>query len=190
MKKSVIYFGSIYLLFILLQSCKPNDIYFNLTEEAREFLQFEIGDTFKLKKLDTDEIITLTVNFKEFRHEEDGGPNGSGFISFGPKANYYVEYGEYTFADVSGCYNGSVIVEGARDEEFVLKITLRDCFLEMDDVFEYHDQLPLSINIQGAVYTNAYLLRAFSETLLYSKEKGILQIGDVFGENPSFTIVE
>ncbi len=179
----------ILLLTIQLQSCKPNNIYFNLADEDREFLLFEVGDTFKLKNVSTDEIVTLTVNFKEFRHE-DGRQSGSSFISYGPKANIYVEYGEYTFSDATNCYNGIVTINATREESFELRIFLGGCFLEMDDTYQYSDLSYSSIALEEGTYTNTYLFESNGKTLYYSKEKGIIQIGGGFGTEPLFTLVE
>ena len=58
MKNRFKHFGFYPLVLIALYSCKPDDFYYNLSDEARELLLFEIDDTFQLKNLETDEIIT------------------------------------------------------------------------------------------------------------------------------------
>ncbi len=189
MKDKFKHLGIFFLVLITLQSCKPDDVYHDLSDDAKDFLLFEIDDTFKLKNLETDEIITLTITSKEIRHYEDG-PNESSFISFGPSADVYIERGEYIFTDETNCYDGIVSVEANRDGGFELKAYLGNCFGDIDYSFDYQDEFFTTIDVEGIEYSNAYLLRSFPDILFYSKEKGILKIVDDFNQETLFMIVE
>ena len=189
MKVKFKHLGIFFLVLITLQSCKPDDLYYDLSDDAKGFLLFEIDDTFKLKNLETNEIITLKITSKEIRHYEDG-PNESSFISFGPSADVYIERGEYTFTDDTNCYDGIVAVEANRDGGFELKAFLGNCFGNIDYSFDYQDEFFTTIDVEGIEYSNAYLLRSFPDILFYSKEKGILKIVDDYNHETRFTIVE
>ncbi|WP_432670708.1 hypothetical protein [Flavobacterium sp. SM2513] len=189
MKVKFKYFGFFFLVLITLQSCKPDDRYYDLSDDAKDFLLFEINDTFKLKNLETNEIITLKITSKEIRHYEDG-PNESSFVYLGPSADVYIERGEYTFTDDTNCYDGIVAVEANRDGGFELKAFLGNCFGNIDYSFDYQDEFFTTIDVEGIEYSNAYLLRSFPDILFYSKEKGILKIVDDFNQETRFTIVE
>ena len=178
-----------FLLFLLLlQSCKPDDIYIDLSAEAKTFLQFEVGDKFKLKNHQTNEIIILTVVSKHIGHEEDNSPGL--WVSFGPSGDTYIERGEYEFKDGSNCYNGNVSVEASGNNDFELKISLRNCVGNSNYYFEYYDDFLSNIDVLGTTYSNAYLLKYSPEILYYSKEKGILKIVNTFNQNIIFSIVE
>ncbi|WP_417236995.1 hypothetical protein [Bizionia paragorgiae] len=189
MKDKFKHLGFFFLVLITLQSCKPDDVYHDLSDDAKDFLLFEIDDTFKLKNLETDEIITLTITSKEMGHYEDG-PNESSFISFGPSADVHIERGEYIFTDETNCYDGIVAVVANRDGGFELKAYLGNCFRDIDYSFDYQDEFFTTIDVEGIEYSNAYLLRCFPDVLFYSKEKGILKIVDDFIQETRFTIVE
>ena len=189
MKVKFKHLGIFFLVLITLQSCKPDDLYYDLSDDANGFLLFEIDDTFKLKNLETNEIITLKITSKEIRHYEDG-PNESSFISFGPSADVYIERGEYTFTDDTNCYDGIVAVEANRDGGFELKAFLGNCFGNIDYSFDYQDEFFTTIDVEGIEYSNAYLFRSFPDILFYSKEKGILKIVDDYNHETRFTIVE
>lgn len=178
-----------FLLFLLLlQSCKPDDIYIDLSAEAKTFLQFEVGDTFKLKNHQTNEIIILTVTSKKIRHEEDNSPGS--WVSFGSSGgDTYIERGEYTFSDVNNCYDGSLSVE-PRGADFELKMYLGNCFGNYSYTFDYQNDFFSTINVSGITYSNAYLLKSWPDSLYYSKEKGILKIVDNTNQNIRFSIVE
>lgn len=188
MKDKFKHFGIFILILITLQSCKPDDVYYNLSDEAKELLLFEIGDTFKLKNLETNEIITLTVTFKEIRHYEGGGEISH--IAVGPSADVYIERGMYIFTDETNCYDGIVAIEANRDRDFEFKVYLGNCFGDIDYSFDYQDEFFTTIDVEGVAYSNAYLLRSFPDILYYSKEKGILKIVDDFNQETRFTIVE
>ncbi len=180
---------SFFLLIIILQSCKPDDIYYNLSEDAKEFLLFEVNDTFKLKNQQTNEIITLTVTSKTIQHYKDG-PNESPFFSFGANADTYVERGEYFFTDDTNCYNGDISVQANRDGDFELNGYLGGCFGNTDYSFEYRDEFFSTIDVEGVQYFNAYILRSYPDIIYYSKEKGILKIVDEYNQETIFTIIE
>ncbi len=184
-----------FLIIISLQSCMPEDKYYNLSDDAKEFLFFELDDTFKLRNLSTDEIITLKIISKEIEHYADGGIS---HISFGPSADVYIERGEYIFTDDSNCYTGSVIIEARRDGSFEFSIRTGDCFGEYLATpefnslkFEFSDEI-ISINVNGIEYTKTYILNtvnnAIVNTIFYTKEKGIIQIND--NQSTVFTITE
>ena len=179
------------LLFLLisLQSCKPDDRYYKLSDEAKSFLPFEVNDTFKLKNLNTNEIITLTVISKE-THFIDDGPNESFFLAFGPPADTYVERSEYRFTDNSNCYNGQVSVLADREGGYLLSAYVSGCFGNADYAYEYRDEFFPTIDVEGIQYPNAYLLRSFPNVIYYSKEKGILKIVDDYNDITLFSYVE
>jgi len=188
MKKILKIYGGAFILLISLQSCNPDDKYYSLNDEAKAFLVFDLNETFKLKKTDTDEIITLTVISKEVKFIGDG-PHASGFISFGPTADIFVEKGMYSFTDNSNCYNGEVLVIAKKDGGYVLKAHLDDCFSNSNyHYYEFYDEFFSTVDVDGIEYPNAYLLRSYPNNLYYSKEKGILKIINEY--NTLFNYVE
>jgi hypothetical protein len=175
---------------LLFQSCKKDDEYFGLSQEAKNLLLFEVGDTFQLRNHNTDEIITFTVDFKEIDFYK-GGTGSSQMISFGPKRDRFYEYGEYTFSDASDCFKGSVVVLATQTEEFDFRIGFLDiCSDVLDGNFTTFEQPLTDITIEGILYTNVYSLRSYVENISYSAEKGILKIENIFDGELLFSIVE
>jgi hypothetical protein len=177
------------LLLLILQSCSPNPIYYNLSNETKEFLVYDINDTFQLKNSETNEIIPFTIVEKEYGYVE-GGPNESSFI--GATADIYEERGYYKFTDSSNCYTGELTLVAERENKFSLKVYLYGCFEHSDFTYEYLNNQFSSIEIDGNVYNNVYLFEKFQDSIFYSKEKGILKITETinFTETRRFTIVE
>mgnify|MGYP006434983915 CR=1 FL=1 len=184
------------IFIIILQSCSKEETYTNLTEEAKELLLYDVGDTFEIKNLSTDEIITLTVNRKEMDYYEEQNP---GNWLTGSGTDDYYEYGEYSFSDETGCYNGSVSVEARGGENFEFRIGTGDCFGEFLATPEFNNSLGfefdgeiVSINLNDNEFTETYVLNtvnnAFVNTIFYTKENGIVQIND--NQSTVFTLVE
>lgn len=191
MKKNKIIGIAMLFLLVLLQSCKEDDIYYNLPQEARDVLLFEVNDTFQLRNQTTDEIITFTITDKEIDFSENGS-NISPFYSFGSSRDIFFEYGIYDFVDSTNCYRGSVFVRATRDEDFEFKIGFTEmCTDSIDDNYETYEEALTSTTVEGISYTNLLSLRASNfNTLFYSKEKGILKIESLFFGETLFTIVE
>ncbi|MBP0905072.1 hypothetical protein ACFSKN_15540 [Mariniflexile gromovii] len=188
MKKLLKNYGIIILTLVMLQSCKKDDLYYNLSDDAKGFLFFNLEDTFKLKNLTSDEIITLTVVSKEFNYFKDG-PNESFSISFGVvPADVYVEIGVLKFTDTTNCYNGEIFIMANQDGSFVLRVSLNECFM-VSSYYQYYDELLPTTSVEGIEYQNAYILKGGPNDLFYSKEKGILKITD-FEENIIFGVIE
>jgi len=176
-----------------LQSCsKEEDSYFDLTEEAKELILYDAGDTFELKNIETNEIITLTVNWSKFDYSKDGGTPGS--IYSGLSGDNYYERGEYSFSDQTDCYNGTVAVEARGNGNFEFSIFTGDCFGEYLTTFEFNSLgfdyggETASININGTEYSATYVLNSQNNTIFYTKENGIIQIFDEVDESAKFTI--
>ncbi len=179
-----------FLFLLLLQSCKPDDIYYDLSVEAKAFLIFDVGDTFKLKNHQTNEIITFSVTSKKIQHYEYS-LGSSSMVAFGTSGgDTYLERGEYVFKDENNCYNGNVSVEATDDNKFKFTIYLKNCVDSENYFFEYYNEFSPNIDVLGTTYSNAYLLRFSPEILYYSKEKGILKIVNNFNKNTIFSIVE
>jgi len=181
------------LYLTILQSCsKEEDSYVNLTAEAKELILFDVGDTFELKNIETNEIITLTVNWSEFEYIEDGGTPGSIYSNFNGD-NYY-ERGEYYFSDQTECYNGTVAVEARANGNFEFSIFTGDCFSDYLTTFEFnslgfeYDGETISIDINATEYPETYVLNSQNNTIFYTKENGIIQIFDEAEESEKFTI--
>ena len=89
----LIFFAIIFFSLVGLQSCKKDNVYHNLNDEAKAILKFNLDESFKLKNFATNEIITLTVKVKEFKYGKDGS-NESSFVSFGTvPGDIYIESG-------------------------------------------------------------------------------------------------
>jgi hypothetical protein len=171
-----------------LYSCKQDDVYHDLSNDAKDLILFEVDDTFRLKNLETNEIITLTVIQKTIEYYNTSSSNY--FISFGSGGNVYVEHGEYIFRDSTNSYWGTVTVEANTDGSFKFDAYLGDGFVNTYYPFDYQDEFFSTIDVEGIEYSNAYLLRSSPDILFYSKEKGILKIVDDFSQETRFTIVE
>ena len=198
MKKTL--FGLIIFLFLLLtfQSCSEEDSYIDLTDEAKKLILYDVGDTFELKNIETNEIITLTVNWKEFEYSRDGPTPGDIYGGIGGD-NFY-ERAEYFFSDTTDCYNGTVAVEARSNGNFEFSIGTGDCFgeylttTEFNSLgFEFNGEIS-NINVNGVEYSETYVLEtfntAFTNTIFYTKENGIVQIFDNYTQSAVFTIAE
>ena len=175
MKKTLKTFGIFLLILVSFQSCTPDDIYYNLSEDAKGFLLFDVNDTFKLKNIDTNEIITLTIISNKNSYFEVG-PNESSFVYLGPRADVYVESATYKFTDNSHCYYGEVTVIADVNGGYLLKVEINGCFGNEYYSNEYQNEFVPIVDVEGIQYQNAYLLRSYPNLLYYSKEKGILKI--------------
>ncbi len=185
MKVSLIATAIILLLLTGLQSCfPPDDKYYNLSDDAKSFLLFDVNDTFKLKNLSTDEVITLTITSKEIFFDN----SVSSLIYLGPLAHF--EKGVYRFMDSIDCYSGEVSLLADRDGAYELKANLCGCFLNFKNLFEYQDEFFSTIDVEGIEYQNAYLLNSFQYSMYYSKENGILKITDDLNQTTLFSYVE
>ena len=187
------------ILIIIFQSCKPSDNYTDLSENAKEFLQFEIGDSFLLTNLVTDEIIELNITFKEIDYIDGSASNTGTFLDYGGDSFY--EQGLYLFSDQSNCYKGNLKIEARSGDEFEFSITLQDCFGENLTTFNInnfefeHDGETTSISINGVDYPETYILNtvnntSLDNTIFYSKENGIIQIDDNINQLTVFEIAE
>ncbi|CAM3849292.1 hypothetical protein FLGE108171_16070 [Flavobacterium gelidilacus] len=183
-----IFFKLIFLLIfvVVLQSCSEDDNYTDLSIEAKNLLFYEVGDTFQLKNLITDEIITLSVNSKTFDYYKESNP---GFWLAGSTDNYY-EYGNYNFSDVTNCYTGNISVEARKNSNFELTAYIGECFGNINNSFEYQSEFLQSIVVDGITYFNVYLIRSYSQIIFYSQDKGIIKIVDEFSQETQFIIVE
>ena len=190
MKKELTFFGIISLLSFSLQSCKPNDIYHNLSDEAKGFVNFEIGDSFKLKNLNTNEVITLNVITKNILYENLSSGESS-FISFGfAPAETYVQRGTYRFTDNLNCYNGEISVVANKEGGYQLTALIYGCFDNLGAGYVYNNTFFSTIDVLGIQYQNAYLLNSSPNILYYSKEKGILKIVNQSNNVTLFSYVE
>lgn len=190
--KKISTFGLIFLITISLQSCKPDDIYHDLSDDAKGFVNFEIGDTFKLKNTATNEIITFSIIAKNFRYLDDG-PNGSSFISFGvAPADIYVQQGSYSFTNSSNCYQGEITVTANQEGGFSLIAFTNECFDNLGAAYgyDYMNVFLPTVDVAGIQYQNAYVLHSDSNVLYYSKEKGILKIVNELSNTTLFSHVE
>jgi hypothetical protein len=197
MRRALTVFKILLIFTIVFQSCsKEEDSYINLTDEAKELLLYEIGDTFLLKNTITDEIITLTVDGKTIDYYENGGTPGSIYSGLGGDSFY--EYGRYSFSDETGCYNGSVSIEARSGGNFEFRIFTGECFGEFLATpefnslgFEFDGEI-VSINVNGIEFTETYVLNtvnnAFVNTIFYTKENGIVQIND--NQSTIFTLAQ
>ena len=172
---------------IFLQACTKDDTYTNLPQEAKDLLLYEIGDTFKLRNVNTNEIILLTVNSKEIYYTKDSNPGW--WLGSSGGDNYY-QRGEFTFSDVTNCHNGSVSVETRGSNNFTLKAFIGECFGNINDTFEYQNE-PLTITeVNGITYTDVYLIKSYSQTIFYTKSFGIIKIVNNSTQATQFVIAE
>lgn len=186
MKKHSTYRFLIFFAFLLaLISCKPEDNYFSLSNEAKEFLVYEEGETFKLRNENTQEVILFTIISKTIEFEEDG-PNSSPPIAFGLPVDNYYEKGTVSFSSMEN-YNGEISVMADRNEEYDFRIYFKGAFEY--NLFSYPTYFG-AININDIEYQDSYILKSYPNELYYSKEKGILKIYDVYEEITKFSIVE
>ncbi|MBZ9651588.1 hypothetical protein [Psychroflexus montanilacus] len=183
---------------ILLASCQPSDSYIDLSENAKELIKFELGDTFQLKNLITDEIIELEIISKDIRYVDGSGPSTGTILDAG--GDTYYERGTFRFSDQSNCYSVSVLVEARSNGNFEFSIGTGDCFGEYLSTtefnslgFEYNGEIT-NINVNGVEYSETYVLEtfntAFTNTIFYTKENGIVQIFDNQIQSAVFTIAE
>jgi len=183
MKKSCI--KLVMFLMLILQSCISKEQYHDLTSQEKSFLLYNIGDTFKLKNVSTDEIISLTVNQKEFNYNyiRDTNP------IFGASDNYNEE-GEYSFSDNSNCYNGTVSIEATENDYFYLSINLGDCFGDFTAFFEPENEI-ITTFVDDIEYPETYILISPKDySLFYNKAHGIIKIVDDSNQETLFTITE
>lgn len=118
------FFTIIFFTLLGLQSCKKDDVYHNLNDEAKALLKFNLDESFKLENFATNEIITLTVKVKEFKYSKDGS-NESSFVSFGAfQGNTYIESGNCQFTDVTNCYKGEISVLANKEGGFSFRVGL------------------------------------------------------------------
>lgn len=99
MKRLPIIFNICVFFLLALTSCSKDDSYTNLSDEAKALLFYEVGDTFQMRNISTDEVITLTVNSNNIDFYKDSNP---GFWLAGSSDNY-IEYGSYSFSDDTNC---------------------------------------------------------------------------------------
>jgi len=178
------------LLTMCLQSCKRDDIYYDLTDDAKGFVNFEIGKTFKLKKVSTNEVITLKVITKSIQYENFSSGESS-FISFGTvPVETYVQRGTYSFTDNLNCYNGEITVIANEDGGYQLTAFLDGCFGNLRSGYQFYNNLLSTIDVEGIQYQNAYELNSNPNVLYYSKEKGILKIVNQSNNLTEFSFVE
>ncbi len=187
MKKLLLKFNLIFLSLILFQSCSKDDTYYDLPKEAKDLINYDIGDTFKLKNISTNEIVTLTINSKETYYYEE---SNAGWWLGGSGGDDYFERGEYSFSDITNCYTGTLSVEARSNGRFELTAYLGECFGNNIDSFKYQDEFFPSINIAGIEYTNVYLIRSHFQVIYYSKVNGIIQIVNNFSQETQFIIAQ
>lgn len=169
-----------------MTSCKPDDKYYKLSNEAKELFLFEVNDTFQLKNEETGEVLTFVILSKKFEDVDDSIPGG--MIALGPKADVYIERGVYTFVDSStNCYQGEVVLSANQEGGFRFYIYLSGCFGNSLYENEYYNTLLSNLNINGTTYYDVYTLEGH-QTVLYNKSNGILKIENYIGDN--FSIVE
>ncbi|MGB2684654.1 MAG: hypothetical protein WBC43_06510 [Olleya sp.] len=185
MTNKFIYNLKIVIILLLVTSCKVEDQYYDLSQEGKALLTYEIGEIFQLKNIETNEIISFSVNSKTIEYIADG-PNESSFI-FGSSSDDFIEVGRILFVDNSNCYNGEIIVKSVRDNGFEFTAYFYDCF--GDDFYYFQNEFIDTTSVEGVDYSNVYILRNYPKTLYYSKEKGILKILDV-DENTLFGLIE
>lgn len=187
MKSIFLNFAISCFAFVFFQACTPDDTYDSLPQEAKDLLIYEIGDTFKLKNVNTNEIITLTVNSKEIYYFRDTNP-GWMLASWG--GDHYNERGEFTFSDETNCYNGSVSVSTSINDSFSLKAFVGECFGNFFSTFEYQNEPLISTEINGVTYTDVYLIKSWSQTIFYTKAFGIIKIEHESMDASQFIITE
>lgn len=181
------------LISTIFCSCSKEDTYTDLSEESKELLTYEAGDTFELRNLVNDEIIELTVSFKNFDYYRDTNP-GWWLGSYG--GDDFYEYGEYYFTNETNCYTGSVMIKARSNGNFEFSIGTGDCFGEYLTTFEFnslafeYNSDITSININNVEYPETYILNSRNNTIFYTKENGIIQIVDNDIETEIFEIVE
>lgn len=188
MRRFLIGLNCFVISILLLQSCCKDDTYTYLTDEAKEFLLYEEGDIFRLKKLSTDEIVDLTVTYKKTGIYKSSGTSGGTYSGF--NSDDYYEYGEYYFTNDLNCYNGNIYVEARNNGNFKLTASIGECFGNIFDTFEYRDEILTSVEVNGINYTDIYLIKSYSQTIFYSKEKGIIKITNNFSLETEFIIYE
>lgn len=197
MRKSIFELRFALFLLLIFQSCSNKDSYTPLSDQARELLVYDVGDTFMLRNLVTEELIEFRVDFKNIDYYKDTNP-GNWVFGFG--GDSYYEQGEYYFTDETTCYSGSVLVEARRDGNFDFTIGTGNCFCEFLSTAQFnslgfkHEDVITSLNINGIEYPETYKLDAFSgpfiNTIYYTKEKGIIQIYDDDKQSVVFELVE
>jgi hypothetical protein len=187
MKRLIIVINFSLFCLATLLSCSKDDTYTSLSPEAKALLFYEVGDTFQLKNIDTDEIITLTVNWKNFDYYRETYP---GIWFAGSGGDDYYEYGQYNFTDETNCHNGNINVEARSNGTFKLTAYVGECFENINGSFEYQDEFFTSVEVNGIEYLDVYLIKSFAQTIFYSKENGIIKIVDDFSQETQFIIAE
>jgi len=178
MKKVLFYKLGLLILLVNLSSCKADAIYFRLTDEVKSFLFFEVNDTFKLKNVETDAVITYSVTKKEYSFYEDPENLESSFIAFptfGKKDKVFLEEGIYTFTDGGTCNNGEFRAYAKKEGGFAIFIYFKACF-GIYDSFELVNNSTQTVIINGVSYFNVSVFRGYTGILYYSKTHGIVQI--------------
>uniref|UniRef100_UPI004049C7FF hypothetical protein n=2 Tax=Flavobacterium sp. TaxID=239 RepID=UPI004049C7FF len=190
MKQLILKIKLIFLFVLIFQSCSKSDDYYSLPEEAKSLILYEIGDTFKLKKISTDEIITLTVFSKEIDYYKESSSGNWGF-GFGSGSDSYYERGHYSFSDESNYYDGTIFVDASSSKDsFEFTAYLNNSFGNYYETFAYQDEFLPSIEVDGIEYMDIYLIRAYSQVIFYSKENGIIKIDDIASQETLFIKVE
>ncbi|MGO3183675.1 MAG: hypothetical protein ACTIJ9_12675 [Aequorivita sp.] len=154
---------------MMFSSCKREDKYYALSSEAKGFLAYDEGETFRLRNETTDDTITFQVETRTLEFEEHNAP--SPHYAWGVSGDTYFEVGHISFRSDEGCV-GEIWVEGYYNNEFTVKINLYECFDNM--YFQEYEYIG-NVEVNDRLYHDAYQFIG-PGLLYYSKEKGILQI--------------
>lgn len=167
----------IYLLFSLVcitNSCKPDDIFFLLSEEAKSFISYEVDQTFQLQNQTTEEILNFTITDIETETIRLG--NGPGpTVSFGPTADRFFERTRIEFSSSNGCF-GNILIRAQDTIDFDVIVGFRDCNTEKSVDGNGVPEFIGNYNLDGITYTNVYLISGFQHELYYSTDIGFVEV--------------
>lgn len=172
------------VLTTLLISCSVEDVYHDLTDEARALIAYEMDDEFFLSNNQSGEILSLSIISKEIYYDKAskiGSPFATG-------ADTFFETGIFRFQDVDDCYQGTAFIEALRNDSFRFSISLEGCFDYAPFPFFYENEILESFTLDGVSYEDVYILRTGSRALYYSKLEGILLVINEFTEEIEYSI--
>lgn len=151
---------------LLLFSCKKK-IYHSFTDEERAFLVYEHGDTFKLKDVNSGEILTYTVTSKSVEFEPDFGPLAGG------RKEHFMERGRIEFERLDNSSNsGYIYIYKDKVDQFSLGID----FKHNISFRTSGNHTPTSIenlNINGVKYDNVH---NYDNAMYFSKDVGFVKL--------------
>ncbi len=175
------------LTILVLYSCKPDDIYYLLSDEAKSFVNYEVGQTFQLENQATEDILNFTIT--EIETETIRLGNGPGQMVFlGVPADKFYERTRVKFTSENDC-SGSIFVRAQDTIDFDIHIGFTDCNTGKSVNANGVPEFIGNYNLDGITYTNVYIISGFQHELYYSIDIGFVEIIAFDDSEDSFKLI-